>query len=82
MEEFDKADSHATDFSWYETAYFMGFVMGVYDSHENEFRVNEPVNVRKVTIIVSKYLKEHPEEWNQPAYVLVLNALRSAFPRK
>ena len=82
MQEFDKAESHASDFSWYETAYFMGFVMGVYDSHEDEFSGDDAVNVSRITKIVAKYLKEHPEEWNQPAYLLVLRALATAFPKK
>jgi hypothetical protein len=81
MKEFDKAESHATDFSWYDTAYFMGFVMGVYDSHEDEFGGNDAVNVSKIANSVAVYLKEHPEEWDQPAYVLVIKALKRAFPK-
>jgi hypothetical protein len=32
--------------------------------------------------IVSKFLKDHPERWTEPAFLLVIDALEKAFPKK
>ena len=30
--------------------------------------------------VVGKWLEGHPEEWNKPAYQLLIKALKEAFP--
>ena len=36
----------------------------------------------QVANVVGSYLDAHPEEWNQPAAVLVVKALMKAWPRR
>jgi len=37
---------------------------------------------RQAVTIVSKYLKDHPEKWGEPAVSLVIEALKETFPLK
>jgi hypothetical protein len=34
---------------------------------------------KEICAIVSKYLKQHPERWNEPAFDLVIDALKQSF---
>jgi hypothetical protein len=62
---------------------FMGYVGGVADVTGGVLWC-APSNVQfgQLPSIVSKYLNNHPEIWHKPAHVLVINALRDAFPCK
>ena len=40
------------------------------------------ITINQISAIVSKYLKNHPERWNESAAVLVIDALVEAFPLK
>ncbi len=40
------------------------------------------VSVNQMCAIVTKYLKIHPEKWNQCASELVIEALKEAFPKR
>jgi len=60
-----------------------GFVAAIYDSLNSgqlwcitgdEVLLNQPVAV------VAKYVQEHPETWNGPAFAIVIVALQEAFP--
>jgi hypothetical protein len=41
----------------------------------------ESVTVAQVCDIVAEYLNKHPEEWEKPAALLVMNALMAVFPK-
>ena len=49
---------------------------------EREDDVCPPIGVTKdqLAAIVSKYVRDHPEQWHKDSYVLALTALHSAFP--
>jgi hypothetical protein len=36
----------------------------------------------QIFAIVAKYLNNHPEKWNEPAVILVVEAIKEAFPQK
>jgi len=81
LREYEKGDKDPT-IDLQESAYYMGFVMGVYDA--TTYAYNSPAGTTKGQIwaIVGKYLKENPEKWSEPAADLVRNALRKAFPKR
>ena len=50
-------------------------LLGVlWDSPEN-------VTVAQVCDIVMEYMNKHPDEWEKPAALLVMNALMAVFPK-
>jgi hypothetical protein len=59
---------------------FMGFVGGVSDVLLKEYRTPSNLAQGQVFSIVVKHIKEHPERWTEPAYILVMDALKKAFP--
>jgi len=77
--EHEKAERRET-FNGVGDGLFMGFVIGVTDTLGDTLCISGKVTGRQVYAIAAKYLKEHPEQWSQPAYQLVTSALRSAFP--
>lgn len=82
MKEFEKAETPSLHpENWEHVGFFVGFVVGVWDSHESEFSKAE-VSRGQVCTVVMNYLKNHPEEWHLTGKTLVLKALRIAFPKK
>lgn len=61
---------------------FLAYVAGVYDTLSFAFSTPDGVTVGQICAIVSKYLKNHPERWSEAADLLVVDALREAFPLK
>jgi len=66
-----------------------GYILGVIDTTHSlnrvwhlpvQWTIPPKVTKRQLFEAVSKYLKEHPEDRNETAYVLVTKALRKAFP--
>ncbi len=39
------------------------------------------VTVAQVCDIVMEYINKHPDEWEKPAALLVMNALMAVFPK-
>jgi hypothetical protein len=54
----------------------------VYDATESLYNVPDGVNMEQLVAVVFKYLKKHPEKWNESAASLVIKALKEAFPLK
>ena len=69
----------AVDFT---AGWYIGFVSGVTETGNiyQSFCLGENVSVAQSVAVVEKYLKEFPEKWNQPAHILVIDALKKAFP--
>lgn len=60
-----------------------GYVTGVSDTLDGYvFCVADGTTVKQLLAITSKYLVDHPSEWNYEASVLVTSALRPVFPCK
>ena len=43
------------------------------------FSIPEGATLGQACEVVSKWLDEHPEEWNKPSYQLLITALKAAF---
>jgi hypothetical protein len=65
-------------------ARFSGYVIGVHDSYEYSALFCTPSNSTRgqVLAVAAKYIKEHPEQWNQNPSQIVLASLQQAFPCK
>jgi len=60
-----------------------GYVAGIQDSFNGgEFLVPPKVKMSQASAVVHKYLKAHPEKWHEAAWVLVVEALKDAYPLK
>jgi hypothetical protein len=81
MREYEKAERKDERTNYADVARYQWFVMGVHDALSGEiFCSPEQVTLAQVTAVVAKYLNAHPEEWDQPASVLVTKALNRVFP--
>jgi hypothetical protein len=66
--------------NWFDAGVFSGFVIGVYDANQLAISRDGRISMIQVCSIVAEYLKQHPEYWHKPGYVLVIQALQDAFP--
>lgn len=90
MRQWEKAESKDPNIDFYAAGRYVAFVTGVHDamgacdSLKSLDKICTPqgATVRQLVAVVSKYLKDNPSKWDQPAVVLVMNALRQAFPCK
>ena len=61
-----------------------GYILGVWDglslSRELCPTPNNPVATLQAVAVTRKYLKDHPERWNESPVDLVYEALRTIFP--
>jgi len=85
MREYDKSVAGTTsgmDIVAHANALrFQTYVCGVYDATEFLYNVqSDKVTRGQIAAIASKYLKNHPERWSEPAASLVIKALIEAFP--
>lgn len=80
MREYEKSDDSKTK-SFYYTGVFSGYVAGVYDAQYYPPVDRETITLGQACAVVAKYLKEHPEDWNDTAASLVYQALLEAFQR-
>lgn len=83
MPEWEKVQRSDPSTNWMSDGLYVGYVTGVFDATSGIlFDPPRKVTGLQVYSIVTKYLKENPEKWNQPASDLVLEALRKAFPKR
>ncbi len=61
---------------------YVAYVLGVCDATNFVYNLPARASVGQIAAVVSKYLKNHPDEWSEPAAVLVVKALSEAFPLK
>ena len=66
-----------------DSAMAIGYIAGVSDAYQGALFCPPPtVDIAQEIGIVGKYLREHPEERNQRAILIISKALVSAFPCK
>jgi hypothetical protein len=80
--EYEKSERKDPQTDLYETASYMGYVIGVSDAVDSLIDIPAKAKAGEICSIVGKYLKDNPEKWNLPAHQLVLESLQKAFPRK
>jgi hypothetical protein len=78
----DNGGKNQVDFINSSTVMF--YIAGIAESYRNLGILCLPngVSIGQMTSVVGKYLKEHPERWNERANILVISALTNAFPCK
>ncbi len=79
MREYDKREQ-GSDANYWMVGAFLGYVVGVCDAMQ--FHLPDGVTRGQVTAVVSKYFKEHPELWANPAHRTVRQAIIEAFKLK
>jgi hypothetical protein len=58
------------------------YILGVHDALLGVlWDTPENVTVAQVCDIVTEYVNKHPDEWEKPAALLVMNALMAVFPK-
>ena len=84
MREYDKDEPGISsgEVNLVRVGVFLAYVTGVYDTLSFAFSTPDGMTVGQICAIVSKYLKNHPERWSESADLLVVDALREAFPLK
>ncbi|MHB8881861.1 MAG: Rap1a/Tai family immunity protein [Thermodesulfovibrionales bacterium] len=82
MYEYDKFLINTKEANLEKTAEYIGYIMGVYDATNFLYDIPSGVNKGQILAIVSKYLKDHPQEWNDWASNLVIKAFSDSFSLK
>jgi len=82
MREFEKAENNDPTTNYQQAYFFVGYVTGVYDSSDDVYFYPAKPTIAQVCSIVSRHLKDHPDKLNGPADLLIIDALRKAFPKK
>jgi hypothetical protein len=77
MKEHDRNDPQAIEAGEYGV-----YILGVYDATRLLYNIPENTTIGQIGAVVSKYLKDHPEKWGEPASDLIIKALQEAFPLK
>jgi hypothetical protein len=60
---------------------FGAYIMGVCDATESQYSIPAAAKQGEIIAVVSKYLKNHRDQWNDPAASLVMKALGETFPK-
>lgn len=83
-ELFSGATAYAENKSSFKADYYMGYVAAtidaIGDSGANYLNIPGNVSLDQACHIVKKYLDDHPDEWNQPATVIIYKSMVKAFP--
>lgn len=58
-----------------------GYITATSDAFDGRFFCNpEHAQAGQIIFVVRKYIKEHPESWNNSASSIIVAALKAAFP--
>jgi hypothetical protein len=61
----------------------VGFIVGLHDVLEKSRMICTDKTTRgQIAAVITKFLNDNPARWNEPAVVLVSEALKKAFPCK
>lgn len=79
--EYEATQNKARDASYVAANNFLGFTSGVADTLSLEGVICLPDGGTRgqVAAVVSKHVRDYPEQWARPAYRLVRDALVKAF---
>lgn len=59
------------------------YIWGISDAYgEVIFCIPDKTQTAQISAIVMQYVKSHPEQWNNPANAIIVNALVPVFPCK
>lgn len=81
MREYEKVVNGSSDANLPDAIFFLAYIIGVRDATCFSYAaIPDEFDNGKIAIIVSKYFKNHPEKWHQPACYTIIQALQEAFP--
>ena len=82
MREWKNATQKSPSTNYTEAASYVSYIKGVYDAYDLNDIIcpNNNVTASQVNAVVAKYLGANPKRWSEPAFFLVSDALKSAFP--
>lgn len=80
MREFEKAERNDPTTKYDDSARFVGYVAGVFDSISGTLCTSGTITLRQVTTIVAQYLNDNPAKWSDAGDRLVSKALQKSFP--
>ena len=79
--ELIKADAGKSEADYAKAEKYMAYIIGVYDATSYAYNTPSSLTKGQVMFVVTEYLKNHPEQWGDPASLLVIRALKEAFPK-
>ncbi len=79
--ELFKTDVGTPEIDYAKAEKYIAYIIGVYDA--TSYAYNTPATLTKgqVMNVVTSYLINHSEQWGDPASLLVIRALKEAFPK-
>ncbi len=79
--ELIKVDAGPSGAAYAKAEKYIAYIIGVYDA--TSYAYNTPLSLTKgqVMAVVTNYLMHHSEQWGDPASLLVIRALKEAFPK-
>ena len=79
--ELIKTDAGPSGAAYAKAEKYIAYIIGVYDA--TSYAYNTPATLTKgqVMNVVTSYLINHSEQWGDPASLLVIRALKEAFPK-
>jgi hypothetical protein len=81
MQEYEKAERKDRSADCRKAGEFRGYVTGFYDATWFFYAAPDNITASRVVAVVAAFLKQNPQKWNRPAWDLVMEALREAFPK-
>ena len=79
--ELIKADAGPSWTDYAKAEKYIAYIIGVYDATSNLYKTPSSLTKGQVMNIVTSYLMNHSEQWGDPASLLVIRALKEAFPK-
>jgi methylphosphotriester-DNA--protein-cysteine methyltransferase len=79
--ELMKADADASGEAYPKAEEYLAYIIGVYDATSYAYNTPQNLTKRQVMVVVTNYLMHHPEQLGDPASLLVIRALKEAFPK-
>ncbi len=81
MQEHDKYERGDSGTEEVKASAFIGYIMGIHDATLSKYAIPKSATRDQLVAVISKFLKEHPEQWSYSASLLVQQALIKAFPK-
>ncbi len=79
--ELIKADAGPSGAAYATAEKYIAYIIGVYDATSYAYNTPSSLTKGQVMAVVTSYLMNHSEQWGDPASLLVIRALKEAFPK-
>ena len=78
--ELIKADAGPSWADYAKAEKYIAYIIGVYDATFYAYNTPSSLTKGQLMAVVTSYLMNHSEQWGDPASLLVIRALKDAFP--